>query len=94
MNGVTYDYNLTRLDASTPFHLILQFQSRPNTSRQGAVRREWPFPLPRTATLHWRIWTAPFGQDDKQPPALLRSLALGRASPSFARLASGCLSSC
>ncbi len=33
---------------------------------QGAVRREWPKPLPRTATPQWRNWVAPVGQDDKR----------------------------
>ena len=56
--------------------------------------QEMALPLPRTATPHWRIWTAPFGQDDTRPSALMRSLALARASPAFARLASGRVSSC
>ena len=64
--------------------------------RQGKAQAEGNgrFPLPRTATPHWRIWAAPFGQDDKRPSALLRSFALASASPAFARLASGRLSPC
>jgi hypothetical protein len=51
-------------------------------------------PLPRTATPHGRIWVIPFGQDDKRPSALLRSLALASVSPALTRLAIDRISSC
>ena len=76
------------------FTLFCEFRAVQIRQGKAQVEGNGPLPLPRTATPHWRIWTAPFGQDDKRPSALLRSLALARASPALARLASGRLLSC
>jgi len=75
-------------------HFILFCIFRAAQIRQGKTQSvdNGHIPLSRTATQHGRIWAAPFGQDDKRPSALLRSLALASASP--ARLASDRFSSC
>jgi len=48
--------------------------------------------LPSAVTPPWRVWRAPFGRDEKRPPAVLRELERGLAIPALARLASGRLS--
>jgi hypothetical protein len=51
-------------------------------------------PFSWTATPHWCMWVAPFGQDDKRSSALLHSFALATASPVLVRLAAKRFSSC
>ncbi len=53
-------------------------QSVPEDSSQGAVRREWPLPSPRTATLDWIPWDAPFGRVGTEYPVDARSPRSGR----------------
>ncbi len=62
-------------------------QSVPEDSSQGAIRRKWPLPFSRTATLNWILWDAPFGRAGTRSPAVLRLLARAKAIPSEARLA-------
>jgi hypothetical protein len=79
---------------STSFHLILRTSELPKCVKARSSPQGMARPLPMTATLQWRIWEAPVGQDDKRLSALLRSLELASASPALARLSSGRLSSC